>query len=146
MRQYHVEINIAIEGGEKYAQLVEEAVRASLAHAKVQEPADLSVLLCDEPRIRQLNRDFLGYDQATDVLSFPVGEPTPGADSYLGDIAISIPAAHAQAKLAGHSTQAEIQLLVVHAVLHLLGYDHKDDEEKAIMWSLQNAILMQLVA
>ena len=81
----------------------------------------------------------------TDVLSFPASETDPDTGaSYIGDILISIPRAQAQADAAGHPLEAEVQLLVVHGVLHLLGYDHADAEEKALMWKAQAEILTGL--
>jgi probable rRNA maturation factor len=79
------------------------------------------------------------------VLSFPAAEIDPETEElYLGDIAISIPRAMQQAQNAGHPVEAEAQLLVVHGVLHLLGYDHGTDEEKAVMWSEQAKVLERL--
>jgi probable rRNA maturation factor len=77
-------------------------------------------------------------DAPTDVLSFPASEEDPetGA-SYLGDILISIPRAAQQALAGGHPLEAEVQLLVVHGVLHLLGHDRAEAEEKALMWNEQ---------
>lgn len=108
-------------------------------------PADLSIALTDDAHIRALNRDYLGHDSPTDVLSFPAGEidPDTGA-SYLGDVVISIPRAAAQAREAGHSLEAEAQLLVVHGVLHLLGHDHAEAQDKDRMWAAQAEILERL--
>ncbi len=78
----------------------------------------------------------------TDVLSFPASETDPETGtSYLGDILVSIPRAEAQAQAAGHPLEAEVQLLVVHGVLHLLGYDHANPEEKSRMWAAQAEVL-----
>ncbi|MDP2777432.1 MAG: rRNA maturation RNase YbeY, partial [Anaerolineales bacterium] len=87
--------------------------------------ADITIVLTDDAQLHELNRDYLGVDAPTDVLSFPASESDPETGStYLGDILISIPRAAQQAQAAGHPVDAEVQLLVVHAVLHLLGYDH----------------------
>jgi probable rRNA maturation factor len=92
-----------------------------------------------------LNRQYLGVDAPTDVLSFPVGEVDPESEAlYLGDILISYPQALAQAEAAGHPVQAELQLLVVHGTLHLLGYDHAEEDEKTLMWKAQDEILARL--
>jgi probable rRNA maturation factor len=95
--------------------------------------------------MRQLNRDFAGLDEPTDVLSFSAGDPdVPLPDElvgYLGDIAISMIKAQTQAEEGGHSLTAELQLLTVHGVLHLLGHDHYGQEEKETMWATQKAIL-----
>ncbi|HRQ31500.1 MAG TPA: rRNA maturation RNase YbeY, partial [Anaerolineales bacterium] len=86
-----------------------------------------------------------GIDSPTDVLSFPASESDPDTGSpYLGDILISIPRAKAQAKIAGHALELEIQLLIVHGVLHLLGHDHAQPKEKAKMWKAQKEILESL--
>jgi len=82
-----------------------------------------SVLLASSRRLRTLNRDFLGKDYATDVLSFPMSEPGGG----LGDIAINVPLAREQAAARGHSPTQEIAILMLHGLLHLLGHDHETD-------------------
>jgi probable rRNA maturation factor len=95
--------------------------------------------------LQELNRRYLEIDAPTDVLSFPAGELNPESGAiYLGDIAISYQRAQAQAALAGHPIEAELQLLVVHGVLHLLGYDHIESSEKAAMWEIQDQVLAAL--
>jgi probable rRNA maturation factor len=130
--------------------LLERAARAAVTHQKRSLDADLSVVLTNDARLRQLNRDHLGIDAPTDVLSFPASEsdgsetdPETGSP-YLGDVLISIPRAKAQAKVAGHALESEVQLLVVHGVLHLLGHDHAKPKEKAKMWKAQAEILAGL--
>lgn len=105
----------------------------------------LSIVLSDDRHLHELNLDYLGVDSPTDVLSFPAAEVDPETEElYLGDIAISIPRAMQQAQNAGHPVEAEAQLLVVHGVLHLLGYDHSTDEEKSVMWAEQGRVLERL--
>lgn len=124
---------------------IQRAARAALAHQKESLKANLSVVLTDNRRLRKLNRDYLGIDAPTDVLSFPASESDPETGArYLGDILISIPYARNSAKQAGNSLEAEVQLLVVHGVLHLLGHNHARPREKARMWKAQREILMQL--
>ncbi len=95
--------------------------------------------------VRILNQRFLGIDAPTDVLSFPAGDTDPETGrGYLGDVIISMPWAVDQAVQRGHSTEAELQVLVVHGVLHLLGYDHATSAEKKRMWSIQGKILTGL--
>lgn len=107
--------------------------------------ADMTIVLTDDRQLHELNLDYLGVDAPTDVLSFPAGEVDPETEAlYLGDIAISIPRAAQQAQNGGHPVEAEAQLLVVHGTLHLLGYDHSTDEEKAVMWAEQARVLAQL--
>jgi probable rRNA maturation factor len=132
------------------ASLIERAVNAALAHQKESLDVNLSVVLTDNRRLHKLNRDYLGVDAPTDVLSFPASEldgseidPETGA-RYIGDILISVPYATKDAKQAGNSLEAELQLLVVHGVLHLLGHDHSKPKEKTKMWKAQHEILSQL--
>ncbi len=109
--------------------------------------SELSIVLTDDARLQQLNREYLGIDAPTDVLSFPASETDPETGArYIGDILISIPRAQAQADAAGHPLESEVQLLVVHGVLHLLGHDHAEAEEKARMWKAQAEILEHLGA
>lgn len=105
----------------------------------------ISLKITGDEEIQALNRDYLGKDAPTDVLSFPVtfNDPETGRP-YLGDIIISLPTARRQAEAAGHAVGDEIQLLLVHGMLHLLGYDHTTPEEKAAMWTLQDKILTDL--
>jgi probable rRNA maturation factor len=85
-------------------------------------------LIAGDAELRRLNRDFRGQDYATDVLSFPPTEPRPsGSEVPLGDVAISLPRARAQAREFGHQPEQEIQILMLHGVLHLLGMDHESD-------------------
>lgn len=106
---------------------------------------DLSLILTDDTQLHELNRQFRGIDTSTDVLSFSDGEVDPDSRRpYLGDVLISIPRAEAQAITAGHSLRDELQLLIVHGVLHLLGYDHNTEGEKKRMWEYQSEILNAL--
>jgi len=122
------------------AAAVRRAARAALAHQQA-APGALTVWLTGDAALRRLNRKFMGHDAATDVLSFPAEEP-----GYFGDLAISVTRAAAQAKAGGHSLQAEVQLLVVHGILHLLGHDHATPAQQACMWQAQAEILRQLNA
>lgn len=123
---------------------VEEAASATLAYAEVSAATALSILLTDNNRIRQLNRDFRGQDKPTDVLSFPADHDFPGTDDYLGDVAIALPVATSQAKADGHGLLDELSLLTIHGVLHLLGYDHLEPEDRVEMWAVQDQLLTQL--
>jgi probable rRNA maturation factor len=108
---------------------------------------ELTLVITDDQGIQELNRDFLGHDAPTDVLAFGAREDggpfvtAPEAGGYLGDVIVSLPRATAQAAEMGHSLQQELDLLIVHGVLHLLGYDHASEEDKARMWARQSAIL-----
>lgn len=126
--------------------LLERAARYTLeliAPEKID--SDVTIVLTDDKQLHDLNKEFLDVDSPTDVLSFPASETDPETGTvYLGDILISIPRASEQAQAAGHPIEAETQLLVVHGVLHLLGYDHASDEEKSLMWSKQAEVLERL--
>ena len=124
--------------------LLERATRAALKHQAASD-SELTIILTDDVRLKELNRDYLGIDAPTDVLSFPASETDPETGAhYIGDILISIPRAKSQATAARHPLEWEVQLLVVHGVLHLLGFDHADAEEKTRMWRAQREILTQL--
>ena len=119
--------------------------------------ADLSMLLVDEAHMTNLHEKWMEEPGPTDVLSFPMDELRPhsiagpeplqgtrrrrGEPVLLGDVVLCPQVAAVQAKQHGHSTQAELELLTVHGVLHLLGYDHADPEEEAEMFGLQNELL-----
>lgn len=121
------------------------AARAALAQQQAPGPGTLSLVVTDDAALRRLNSQFLSIDRPTDVLSFPSDETDPESGvRYYGDIAISVPRARAQARAAKHPLLAEMQLLVVHGVLHLLGHDHARAREKARMWQAQAAILSAL--
>src|SRR5688572_20455838 len=125
--------------------LLERAAQAALEHESQASESELTIVLTDDARLHQLNREYLGVDAPTDVLSFPASETDPETGAqYLGDILISIPRAQAQADAAGHPLESEVQLLVVHGVLHLLGHDHAQAEEKRRMWKAQAEILERL--
>ena len=127
------------------ASMIERAVLATLTHQKESVEMNLSVVLTDNRKLRKLNRDYLGIDAPTDVLSFPASESDPETGArYIGDILISVPYAAKGARQAGHPLESELQLLVVHGVLHLLGHDHAKLKEKAKMWKAQREILTQL--
>ena len=123
--------------------------RATLDQSRAQPiQAALTLVITDDEALRALNRAYLGIDTPTDVLSFGGESPdfvsAPDAEPYLGDVVISYPRAQAQAAAAGHPVDAELALLVVHGVLHLLGYDHVRSDDKAAMWEQQAYILAGL--
>jgi probable rRNA maturation factor len=124
---------------------LELAAQEALTQAEGAKDADLTLVITGDDQIQELNRQFLGIDAPTDVLSFPSEEFDPDSGlRYLGDIILSYPRALAQAAGSEHPVQDELRLLVVHGVLHLLGYDHAEAAEKAEMWALQAEILKQL--
>jgi probable rRNA maturation factor len=125
--------------------LIENTAQAALRHQSVPENTDLTIVLGDDVQLRELNKEWMSVDAPTDVLSFPSDEVDPeNGNRYLGDIIISVQRAGEQAKTAGHAVESEVQLLVVHGILHLMGFDHADALEKADMWKAQAEILSGL--
>ena len=137
-----------------YAQkiLVRRAVEAPLAYEGFENEAEVSVTFTDDEGIRAINAQFRKIDKPTDVLSFPLtdfegGEepPVDGDEIALGDIVISLERTAAQAEEFGHSFERELAFLCVHSMLHLLGYDHVDDEAaEADMRRRQTEILEKM--
>jgi probable rRNA maturation factor len=141
---------IHIQADARYAKhfsegLIRKTARAALHHQNASVSGALTIRITGDALLRKLNREFMGKDYATDVLSFPAGE-TEAARPYFGDVVISIPRARAQAQAGGHPLTAELQLLIVHGVLHLLGHDHATRTEKARMWKAQAEVLEHLGA
>lgn len=133
------------------SQTIEKIIIDSLAYEGFQKPCEVSVSIVDNEEIHQINRQFRDIDRATDVLSFPlltfeVGE-TPDMNEkdevLLGDIIISLERAREQAEEYGHSLKREIAFLTAHSMLHLLGYDHMEEEEEKEMFAKQREILNQ---
>jgi len=124
---------------------LEKAVRDTLFHQKFNPNAEVAIVIEDDAHIQALNKEYRGIDEPTDVLSFSYNgvDPDSGQD-ILGDILIAYPRAAQQAKEGGHPVMDELILLVVHATLHLLGYDHETQESKVEMWRVQDNILEAL--
>ena len=121
-------IEPAIEAGmrRKLRQRMLAAFLTGAAEA-IRLDGEISVLLTTDKEIRRLNREFRHLDKATDVLSFPAAEPVRGQPRMAGDLAISVETAARQAQEAGHPLATEIQVLLLHGLLHLAGYDHETD-------------------
>jgi probable rRNA maturation factor len=156
-------IEIVNESGATADELaLEDVARFTLDQMGIHPLAELSILLVDEDAMTELHVKWMDEPGPTDVLSFPMDELRPpglsGATAsasagrptaddrdpepdLLGDVVLCPSVAAAQAKQAGHSTQAELELLCVHGILHLLGYDHADPEEEAEMFGLQAELL-----
>ena len=114
--------------------LVRRAVNATLKYEDYRCPFEISVTFTDNEKIHALNRQYRAVDRPTDVLSFPLfDEEVEGEPLALGDIVLSLEKAQEQATEYGHSFEREVAFLVVHSMLHLLGYDHetsRDDEKE----------------
>ncbi len=107
------------------------------------EDGELSVLLTDDETIRQLNREYRGMDKPTDVLSFSQleGDEVAAPARILGDVVISVERAQQQAADYGHSVAREVGFLTAHGVLHLLGWDHEEPDDEALMMAKTEEIL-----
>lgn len=145
-----------------HRELLESVIVETLDYLKCPFETEISVVLTDNENIRSINNEFRKIDFPTDVLSFPLIEFDIPADFcfleegsqesfnpetgelMLGDIIISIEKAEEQSLLYGHSLQREIAFLTVHSVLHLLGFDHMEEEERLQMEKLQNDILNKM--
>jgi probable rRNA maturation factor len=129
---------------------VRKIVRQVLKAEEVTPPYEVSLVFTDSKKVRQLNRHYRGVDQPTDVLAFYMHQQR-GSDSsfalppdgvtHLGEVIISCPQAVAQAREQGHSAQRELALLVIHGLLHLLGYDHEESREAEKMRAREKELL-----
>ncbi len=133
---------MTLEGLEEHAHLVAilEQDGDLLLDVVGRAEGELSVLLVDDARIAELNTEWRGVQGPTDVLSFP-----QGAGALLGDLVISVDTAKRQGAARGHSLETELRILMVHGVLHLMGYDHEVDEEShQVMADRESEVMMQL--
>ena len=161
-KRHYIPITADVEGvdSDRTRALIRKAIRTALAAEGVTVPCEVDVLLTNDAGIHQINLDMREVDRPTDVLSFPEFEFVPGEppteedeDCFdiatgllpLGDMVISVERVKEQAKEYGHSAKREISYLVVHSVLHLLGYDHLDEgPQKAQMRAREDAIMEEL--
>lgn len=147
-----VSVDIAIEGGgwsdlPDARRTIEDAVRAtvSASGAELAEGAEVSVLLCDDRRIAELNRDWRGLDKPTNVLSFPAADADALATApLLGDIAVAYETVARECAEEDKPFADHLSHMIVHGFLHLLGYDHETDDEAEDMEALERSALQQL--
>ncbi|MGX6452400.1 rRNA maturation RNase YbeY [Brevibacterium paucivorans] len=127
---------------------VHECARFALDTLNVHPAVELSIRFISDDVMSELHDTWMGLPGTTDVMSFPMDELKPGHDEpgVLGDIVISPSVATEQATAAGHSVSDEIYLLTVHGILHLLGYDHHEPDEKEEMFALQRKLLLMWFA
>lgn len=154
-----IEEETMVEFDFEYRQLAEEVINFSLDFEKFPYEAEVNLTLVDNTSIQEINREYRNIDKPTDVLSFPllsyesagdfsgIEEETESnfnpdtGEVLLGDIIISVPKVLEQAESYGHSVKREFAFLIVHSVLHLLGYDHMTPAEAAFMENKQKHIL-----
>jgi probable rRNA maturation factor len=126
---------------------LEAAAQTVLAMHEVAANAMVSLIIGTDEQLRDMNLRYRDVDSVTDILSFP-SQPLPqGVDEdagYLGDIIIALPYVMSRAKREGHDLHDELILLLVHGVLHLLGYDHDTAENQTEMWKIQAEALAKL--
>jgi probable rRNA maturation factor len=150
--QIEVKIEPQVEAEEVNPSLVEQAASLVLQMHELQGPSEVVIVISDDEALEALNRRFRGVPRPTDVLSFqndtrgPFAGGSADYPEYLGDVVISIDRARDQAVDAGGTLTQELQLLTVHGVLHLLGYDHETESDKAAMWNVQRTALRALGA
>ena len=133
---------------EPKAQRLAAAARAAL-ELEDWPDVEMSLVITDDAEMQRLNREYRGVDATTDVLAFAMSEGDvivlpEGQAQHLGDIVVSYPRAVLQSEQHCHAVDDELALLVVHGCLHLIGYDHGEDEDRERMWARQNAILCAL--
>ena len=159
----NIKINITFDkfsfGNFAIKSIIKTCIHATMKQQGVNAPYEINVLVTDDTVIREINKSTREIDKATDVLSFPMFQFEPGVlpedwTMYLdpgsgrcplGDMAISLERAVAQAQEFGHSTKREVGYLTIHSMLHLLGYDHLDEgEQKAQMRAEEEKIVSEI--
>jgi probable rRNA maturation factor len=124
---------------------IEKLADLALQQIAEGEEIELSISLEQDETVKDLNLQYRSIDATTDVLSFEGDYLNPETGlNHLGDIIISVPQAQKQAIAANHSLKQEIALLIVHGILHLLGYDHAELDDEKVMWEKQDLILTKL--
>lgn len=123
-----------------------DVIKAVLDNEGLSMDYEVSITFVDKDEIHKLNREYRKVDRPTDVLSFPINEEflIEGVDSMLGDIVICMDIAKDQAKEYGHSLDREIMYLICHSMLHLLGYDHIEEDDKKIMRGKEKEVMKKL--
>ncbi len=136
-------------GAEVDARALQQLSAFVLDKMRVHPQAELCIKAVDEDTIAELNVRWMEKEGPTDVLAFPMDELRPGMvgdepeEGVLGDLIVCPAVAERQGKTAGHGTTAELELLTVHGILHLLGYDHAEPEEHKEMFGIQGRLLLE---
>jgi probable rRNA maturation factor len=148
-----VEINILVDEGFEAGvepSWLEDVAQRVLAAEKAKSKTEVGIVVTGQEMVQQLNRNFRGQDEPTDVLAFSsreeaVGLPTfilaPDGLSHLGEVIISYPQALKQAEEHSHSLKKELTILLIHGLLHLLGYDHEEGEQERQMQAREKELL-----
>ena len=145
-------VEVLNESGIEFEELrTQQLCRFVLDRMRVHPLAELCITAVDRETIAELNAKWMDKEGPTDVLAFPMDELRPGMvnedpeEGILGDLVLCPSIAAEQATTAGHSTTDELDLLTVHGILHLLGYDHAEPEEHQEMFGLQARLLGEWV-
>lgn len=144
MEIYYDDRQDDIKISEEIKVLIEKSVSAVLKVEELDENVEVSVSFVGDEEIRELNRDYRGVDKSTDVLSFPIDDEFILDNRILGDVIINTRRVMEQAEELGHSNEREFSYLTVHSILHLLGYDHMEDEDKRQMREREKLAMKEL--
>ena len=144
MEIYYDDRQDDIEITEEIKNLIEKSISAVLKVENLDENVEVSVSFVGDDEIRDLNREYRGVDKSTDVLSFPMDDEFIIDNRILGDVIINTRRVMEQAEELGHSNERELSYLTVHSILHLLGYDHMEDEDKKEMREREKLAMREL--
>ena len=144
MEIYYDDRQDDIEITEEIKNLIEKSISAVLKVENLDENVEVSVSFVGDDEIRDLNREYRGVDKSTDVLSFPMDDEFIIDNRILGDVIINTRRLMEQAEELGHSNERELSYLTVHSILHLLGYDHMEDEDKKEMREREKLAMKEL--
>lgn len=144
MEIYYDDRQDDIEITEEIKNLIEKSIAAVLKVENLDQNVEVSVSFVGDDEIRDLNRDYRGVDKSTDVLSFPMDDEFIIESRILGDVIINTRRVMEQAEELGHSNERELSYLTVHSILHLLGYDHMEDEDKKEMREREKLAMKEL--
>ena len=137
--------NNLIKLDEKFEEQIQNAIKTSLEHLGYGLNYEISISIVNEEEIRKLNKEYRNNDSVTDVLSFPLFEREDiPEEGMLGDIVICVERVKEQAKDFNHSEERELIYLTVHSLLHLLGYDHNEEDDKLEMRTKEKEIMKKL--
>lgn len=144
MEIYYDDRQDDIEITEEIKNLIGKSISAVLKVENLDENIEVSVSFVGDDEIRDLNREYRGVDKSTDVLSFPMDDEFIIDNRILGDVIINTRRVMEQAEELGHSNERELSYLTVHSILHLLGYDHMEDEDKKEMREREKLAMKEL--
>lgn len=144
MEIYYDDRQDDIKISEEIKDLIEKSIAAVLKVEELDENVEVSVSFVGDEEIRELNRDYRCVDKSTDVLSFPMDDEFILDNRILGDVIINTRRVMEQAEELGHSNEREFSYLTVHSILHLLGYDHMEDEDKRQMREREKLAMKEL--